>query len=117
MLTCYQCDTYTRLVRESIAAEEAADGRAVDLERIMDETGEDKVFAAMGVAKTITTVVASVDSSPEILAQVQEVVVPIIVLTLENKVLGACLTCMFRRPECSRCLQTSWTTCTSSWTA
>ena len=54
----------------------------------MDETGEDKIFAAMGVAKTITTVVASVDSSPEILAQVQEVVIPIIVLTLENKILG-----------------------------
>ena len=54
----------------------------------MDETGEDKIFAAMGVAKTITTIVASVDSSPEILAQVQEVVIPIIVLTLENKILG-----------------------------
>ena len=39
-------------MRESIAAEEAADSKAVDLERIMDETGEDKVFAAMGVAKT-----------------------------------------------------------------
>ncbi|GJE91719.1 ARM repeat-containing protein [Phanerochaete sordida] len=86
-LTARLCETYTRLVRESIAAEEAADSKAVDLERIMDETGEDKVFAAMGVAKTITTVVASVDSSPEILAQVQEVIVPIIVLTLENKVL------------------------------
>lgn len=86
-LTARLCETYTRLVRESIAAEEAADGKGVDLERIMDETGEDKVFAAMGVAKTITTVVASVDSSPEILAQVQEVVIPIIILTLENKVL------------------------------
>lgn len=33
-------------------------------------------------------VVASVDSSPEILAQVQEIIIPIIVLTLENKLLG-----------------------------
>ena len=28
------------------------------------------------------------DSSPEILAQVQEIVIPIITLTLENKLLG-----------------------------
>ena len=51
-----QCETYTRLARESIAAEEAADSKGVDLDRLMDETGEDKIFAAMGVAKTITTV-------------------------------------------------------------
>ncbi|KIP02790.1 hypothetical protein PHLGIDRAFT_95597 [Phlebiopsis gigantea 11061_1 CR5-6] len=85
-LTARLCETYTRLARESIAAEET-DSKTVDLERIMDDNSEDKVFAAMGVAKTITTVVASVDSSPEILAQVQEIVIPIITLTLENKLL------------------------------
>ena len=52
-----QCETYTRLARESIAAEEAVDGKGLDLDNlVMDDTGEDKIFAAMGVAKTITTV-------------------------------------------------------------
>ena len=32
------------------------DGKTIDLENIMDDSSEDKVFAAMGVAKTITTV-------------------------------------------------------------
>ena len=51
------------------------------------DASEDKIFAAMGVAKTIATVVNAVDSSPEILAQVQEIIIPIIVLTLEAKLL------------------------------
>jgi importin-7 len=33
-------------------------------------------------------IVSSIDSSPEILAQVQEVIIPIIRFTLENKALG-----------------------------
>jgi hypothetical protein len=37
---------------------------------------------------TILQIVSSIDSSPEILAQVQEVIIPIIRNTLENKVLG-----------------------------
>ncbi|PCH39811.1 ARM repeat-containing protein [Wolfiporia cocos MD-104 SS10] len=86
-LTARLCDTYARLARDIIAAEEA-DGRGVDLDTLMDnDSGEDKTFAAMGVAKTIGTIVSSVDSSPEILVQIQEVIIPIIVLTLENKLL------------------------------
>lgn len=84
---------------------EEADGQSVDLDRLMEtDSGEDKIFAAMGVAKTITTVsraklsliqrtnenqiVSSVDAAPEILVQVQEIVIPIILLTLEGKLLG-----------------------------
>ena len=37
---------------------------------------------------TILQIVSSIDSSPEILAQVQEVIIPIIKETLEKKVLG-----------------------------
>ncbi|KAI0337442.1 ARM repeat-containing protein [Trametopsis cervina] len=86
-LTARLCETYTRLARESIALDEAEGGN-LDLDRIMEQDGgEDKIFAAMGVAKTIGTVVNAVDSSPEILAQVQEIIIPIITLTLENKLL------------------------------
>jgi hypothetical protein len=37
---------------------------------------------------TMPQIVSSIDSSPEILAQVQEVIIPIIRETLEKKVLG-----------------------------
>lgn len=54
----------------------------------MDSTdNEDKIFAAMGVAKTIATVVSAVESSPEILAQIQEIIIPIVKMTLEAKLL------------------------------
>ena len=43
--------------------------------------------AAMGVAKTIMTVVNAVDSSPEILAQIQVIFIPTVVLTLEATLL------------------------------
>ncbi|KAI0372335.1 ARM repeat-containing protein [Pilatotrama ljubarskyi] len=86
-LTARLCETYARLAKESQSADEV-DASAIDLDAIMEaENNEDKTFAAMGVAKTISTVVNAVDSSPEILAQIQEIIVPIVVLTLENKLL------------------------------
>ena len=51
-----QCETYTRLAKEGIAMEES-DGNSIDLDRLMEtDSGEDKIFAAMGIAKTINTV-------------------------------------------------------------
>ena len=81
------------------------------MEALVAEVDDDKCFAAMSISKTITTVryrqlivflmdaflhlldstlqiVSSVDSSPEILAQVQEIIIPIIIFTLENRLLG-----------------------------
>ncbi|KAM5539406.1 hypothetical protein V8D89_006858 [Ganoderma adspersum] len=86
-LTARLCETYARLARESQSADET-DSHAMELEQVMESDGnEDKTFAAMGVAKTITTVVNAVDSNPEILAQVQEIIIPIVKLTLEAKLL------------------------------
>ncbi|CAL1712201.1 unnamed protein product [Somion occarium] len=84
-LTARLCETYTRLARESVSADDIT--TATDLDSLMTQEGEDKTFAAMGVSKTISTIISSVESSPEILAQVQEIVIPIIVLTLENKLI------------------------------
>lgn len=54
-----QCDTYSRLARDVAAAEQTSD-REMDLDALMEsDTGEDKTFAAMGVAKTIGTVCVS----------------------------------------------------------
>jgi hypothetical protein len=51
-----QCNSYNRLLREAIASEESAP-TGDDLEALMDADGEDdKTYAAMGVAKTLSTV-------------------------------------------------------------
>ncbi|TFY82908.1 hypothetical protein EWM64_g1102 [Hericium alpestre] len=86
-LTARLCDSYLRLAREALAKEEHAPA-SEDLAIAMEsDDNDDKTYAAMGVAKTIGTIVSSIDSSPEILAQVQEVIIPIIKFTLENKLL------------------------------
>jgi len=42
----------------------------------------------MGIAQTIGTVISAVETSPEILAQVQDVIAPIVVFTLEKQLIG-----------------------------
>ncbi|KAF9493565.1 ARM repeat-containing protein [Pleurotus eryngii] len=84
-LTARLCESYLRLCKE-IASQEETGTQHVDLESL-PEVDEDKTFAAMGVSKTISTVISSIESSPEILAQVQEVVIPVIMFTLQNKLL------------------------------
>ncbi|KAF5319858.1 hypothetical protein D9758_018456 [Tetrapyrgos nigripes] len=86
-LTQRLCESYMRLAKESGAESMVDASSADDLEAIMAETDDDKTYAAMGVAKTIWTVVSSVDNSPEILAQVQEIIIPIILYTFEQKLL------------------------------
>ncbi|KDQ62833.1 hypothetical protein JAAARDRAFT_30743 [Jaapia argillacea MUCL 33604] len=84
-LTARLCESYLRLVREAMSKDDSST-RGNDLESFIESDGDDdKIFAAMGVAKTIGTIVSAVDSSPEILSQVQEVIIPIIVFTLESK--------------------------------
>ncbi|KAF9046357.1 armadillo-type protein [Panaeolus papilionaceus] len=79
------CESYMRLARESAIHEHLEEN--ADLDALLTDGDDDKVFAAMGVAKTISTIIASIDSSPEILAQIQEIVIPIITFTLENRLL------------------------------
>lgn len=86
-LTARLCELYMRLARETLAQEEAEAQNGAELDSVMGDMDDDKTFSAMGVAKTIGTVVSSIDNSPEILAQVQEVIIPIIVFTLEHKLL------------------------------
>ncbi|KAJ7069358.1 armadillo-type protein [Mycena amicta] len=85
-LTARLCDSYMRLIKESLATEENAELGDVSFDSL-NNMDDDKTYAAMGVAKTIGTVVTAVDSSQEILAQVQEVIIPIILFTLEHKFL------------------------------
>ena len=82
-----QCSLYIRLAQDA-GGQEAMDADA-DLETLVMDTGdEDKTFAAMGVVKTLCTVILAVDSSPEIMGQICEIIVPIISFTLERKIIG-----------------------------
>ncbi|EJD50497.1 ARM repeat-containing protein [Auricularia subglabra TFB-10046 SS5] len=77
------CSTYMRLVAD-VAAEEPDEsdvGMNYD-----DEVGaEDKTFMAMGTAKTLRTIISSLENQKDILLQVQEIIVPIIVYTLSRQ--------------------------------
>ncbi|KAG7087929.1 hypothetical protein E1B28_011975 [Marasmius oreades] len=87
-LTQSLCDSYLRLAKESMAQEEAEVANSGgDFEALMAEGDDDKTYAAMGVAKTIWTIVSTVENAPEILTQIQEIIIPIVVFTLENKLL------------------------------
>lgn len=85
-LTARLCESYVRLAKESLAQTEK-DIAVDDIDAILNSEEDDKTFVAMGMAKTIGTIVSAVDSSPEILGQVQEVIIPIITFTLESKLL------------------------------
>ncbi|KAJ7075775.1 armadillo-type protein [Mycena belliarum] len=84
-LTARLCDSYLRLIKESLVLEETDSG--ADLDEMLASGDDDKTYAAMGVAKTIGTIISSIDSAPEILAQVQEVIIPVITFTFKHKVL------------------------------
>jgi len=100
---CLQCESYLRLARETAIQDHLEDNAELD-ELLASVDEDDKTFAAMGVSKTIGTVrtfldslatylidgqiISSIDSAPDILVEVQEVVIPIIVFTFENRLLG-----------------------------
>jgi len=52
---CGKCESYLRLAREGLAQTGETNLDNVDIDTILD-TDEDKVYGAMGVAKTISTV-------------------------------------------------------------
>ncbi|KAG1727174.1 armadillo-type protein [Suillus paluster] len=84
-LTARLCESYLRLAKEGLAQQNEAVPDHLDVDSLVSNGEDDKVSGAMGVAKTIGIVVSCIDSSPEILSQVQEVIIPIIRFTLENK--------------------------------
>ncbi|KAJ7845435.1 armadillo-type protein [Mycena olivaceomarginata] len=85
-LTARLCDSYLRLAKDNLAAVGDPELGEVSWDAALGGD-DDKTYAAMGVAKTIGTIISAIDSSPEILAQVQEVIIPIISFTLKNKIL------------------------------
>ncbi|KAI6098151.1 armadillo-type protein [Pisolithus sp. B1] len=87
-LTGRLCESYMRLAREGLAQQQnEIVPESIDVDSLLSEAEDDKVYGAMGVAKTIGTVVSAIESATDTLMQVQEVIIPIIRFTLENKLI------------------------------
>ncbi|PWZ00666.1 ARM repeat-containing protein [Testicularia cyperi] len=81
-LTQQMSESYMRLVNENLeSADRDPDGT---MELNMDNHEDDKLFAAMGCLNTIFQIIASAESKPEILAKLEEVVLPVVAFTLEK---------------------------------
>ncbi|KAG1747879.1 uncharacterized protein EDB91DRAFT_1263073 [Suillus paluster] len=87
-LTTRLCESYLRLAREGLAQQNEAVLDHLDVDSLVSDGKDDKVYGAMGIAKTIGIVVSCINSLPEILSQVQEVIIPIIQFTFENKLIN-----------------------------
>ena len=73
-------DTYLRLVRELLERQSTKDE---------DETYgdflDDKSITALGVLQTIGTLILTLEASPEVLMHLEQILMPVIQVTLENK--------------------------------
>ncbi|KAG1766241.1 hypothetical protein EV702DRAFT_1257185 [Suillus placidus] len=76
------CESYLCLAREGLAQQNETIPDSIDVETLVTDGDDDKVYGAMGAAKTSGTVALCIESSPEILSQMQEVIIPIIRFTL-----------------------------------
>ncbi|KAH7322034.1 ARM repeat-containing protein [Rhizoctonia solani] len=77
-LTTRLIDSYMRLLQETLSKDDSADD--------WDENA-DKKFAAMGNARTIQTIVTAMESSSEILIELQGILAPMVLATLEHQAL------------------------------
>ncbi|EKD12477.1 uncharacterized protein L3040_008197 [Drepanopeziza brunnea f. sp. 'multigermtubi'] len=72
-------DTYLRIVRELLEKNEKRDD---------DEYGDyfdDKSITALGVLQTIGTLILTLESTPDVLLHMESILMPVIKVTLENK--------------------------------
>jgi len=73
-------DTYLRIVRELLENSEKRDDT--------DDYGDfldDKSITALGVLQTIGTLILTLESTPDVLLHIENVLMPVIQVTLENK--------------------------------
>jgi hypothetical protein len=76
-------DTYMRIVRELI---ERNSQKAYD--EAYGEYLDDKCITALGVLQTIGTLILTLESTPDVLARLEAILIPVITITLENKLYG-----------------------------
>ncbi|KAK7754581.1 Nonsense-mediated mRNA decay protein 5 [Diatrype stigma] len=74
-------DTYLRIVRELLDKNEARAGDDGDYGDYLD----DKSITALGVLQTIGTLILTLENTPDVLLHIEAVLMPVIQVTLENK--------------------------------
>ncbi len=77
-------DTYLRIVRELLENNEKRD----DIDNEYGDFLDDKSITALGVLQTIGTLILTLESTPDVLAHIETVLMPVIKVTLENKLYG-----------------------------
>ncbi|KAK0655223.1 armadillo-type protein [Cercophora newfieldiana] len=75
-------DTYLRIVRELLENNEKRDDADNELGDFLD----DKSITALGVLQTIGTLILTLESTPDVLLHIEGVLMPVIRVTLENKI-------------------------------
>jgi len=76
-------DTYLRIVRELLDKNESRDD-----EHEYGDFLDDKSITALGVLQTIGTLILTLESTPDVLLHIESVLMPVIQVTLENKLYG-----------------------------
>ncbi|KAK5130976.1 hypothetical protein LTR08_001387 [Meristemomyces frigidus] len=73
-------DTYVRIVKELIERNQSKDG-----DEGYGDFLDDKSITALGVLQTIGTLILTLESTPDVLAHLETILMPVITITLEHK--------------------------------
>lgn len=84
-------DTYLRIVRELLEKNEKRDE-----EEAYGDYIDDKSITALGVLQTIGTLILTLESTPDVLLHIESILMPVIKVTLENKLYGKSVNNLFR---------------------
>ncbi|CAJ0906325.1 7840_t:CDS:10 [Entrophospora sp. SA101] len=86
---CQQlCNTFLRIMQEYQESEAAEIDNNCDVDDFVDSYDiSDKTIIASGVLKTVITLILSLESSTDLLHQLENVLLPIISFTLENNII------------------------------
>lgn len=76
-------ETYLRIVRELLERNASKDD-----EDSYGDFLDDKSITALGVLQTIGTLILTLESTPDVLAHLETILMPVITITLENKLYG-----------------------------
>ncbi|KAL8868435.1 MAG: hypothetical protein Q9174_004994, partial [Haloplaca sp. 1 TL-2023] len=74
-------DTYLRIVREILERHE----NKTDDDETFGDLLDDKSITALGVLQTIGTLILTLETTPDILAHLEAIIMPVVAITLENK--------------------------------
>jgi hypothetical protein len=76
-------DTYLRIVRELLSRNSTKDD-----DNEYGDFLDEKSITALGVLQTIGTLILTLESTPDVLHHLETILMPVITITLENKLYG-----------------------------